>query len=153
MGERIPLGVLVPLRILCGLILFLEGWGKLQHGWLHGVPLLTTLDGWVEGGKTYRFFLPVVQTARAHPKIFGALVTAGELSIGVSMLLGLLSRLGAFLGVLMLFSFAFGAGQGLVPPGNALLMGALFAVFVAAPPGRAFGLDARLRHRFPGWMT
>ena len=153
MGERIPLGALVPLRILCGLILLLEGWGKLQHGWLHGTPLLNTLDAWVEGGKTYGFFLPVVQTARAHPKIFGALITVGELSIGLSMLLGLLARLGAFLGVLLLFSFAFGAGQGLVPPGNALLMGAIFIVFVVAPPGRAFGLDARLRGRFPSWMA
>ena len=153
MGERIPLGVLVPLRILCGLILILEGWGKLQHGWLHGVPLLNTLDGWVGGGKTYGFFLPVVRTAQAHPKIFGALVTMGELSIGLSMLLGLLTRLGAFLGVLLLFSFALGAGQGLVPPGNALLMGAMFVVFVVAPPGRVFGLDAGLRSRFPRWMV
>ncbi len=68
-------------------------------------------------------------------------------------MLGLFTRLGAFLGVLMLFSFAFGAGQGLVPPGNALLMGAIFVIFVLAPPGRAFGLDARLRSRFPGWMA
>jgi thiosulfate dehydrogenase [quinone] large subunit len=153
MGERIPLGVLVPLRILCGLILILEGWGKLQHGWLHGIALLDTLDGWVEAGKTYRFFLPVVQTARTHPKIFGTLVTMGELSIGLSMLLGVLTRLGAFLGVLLLFSFALGAGQGLAPPGNALLMGALFVVFVVAPPGRVLGLDASFRSRFPRWMA
>ena len=90
MGERIPLGFLVPLRLLCGLILLLEGWGKLQHGWLHGTPLLGMLDGWVEANKTYAFFLPVVQSARSHPKIFGALITLGELSIGLSMLLGLL---------------------------------------------------------------
>ena len=49
MGERIPLGFLVPLRLLCGLILLLEGWGKLQHGWLHGTPLLGMLDGWEIG--------------------------------------------------------------------------------------------------------
>ena len=153
MGERIPLGYLVPLRILCGLILLLEGWGKLHHGWLHGTPLLGMLDGWIEANKTYPFFVPVVQTARAHPKIFGALITLGELSIGLSMLLGLLTRLAAFLGVLMLFSIAFGSGQGLVPPGNALLMGAIFAVFLIAPPGRVLGLDALLRARFPRWMA
>lgn len=153
MGERVPLGYLVPLRILCGLILILEGWGKLQHGWLHGTPLLGTLDGWVEAGKTYRFFLPVVQSARAHPKIFGALVTTGELAVGLSMLLGLLTRLSAFLGAMLLFSFAFGAGQGLAPPGNALLMGVLFLLFIFAPPGRVLGLDAALRGRFPSWMV
>jgi thiosulfate dehydrogenase (quinone) large subunit len=152
MGERVPLGYLVPLRILCGLILILEGWGKVQHGWLHGTPLLNTLDAWVEANKTYRFFLPVVQAARSHPKIFGALITTGELAVGLSMLLGLLTRLSAFLGALLLFSFAFGGGQGLAPPGNALLMGALFVLFIFAPPGRVFGLDAALRGRFPAWM-
>ena len=153
MGERIPLGLLVPLRLLFGLILLLEGWGKLQHGWLHGTPLLAMLDGWVEANKTYAFFLPVVQSARAHPKIFGALITLGELSIGLSMLLGLLTRLFAFLGALMLFSITFASGQGLVPPGNALLMGAIFVIFMVAPPGRVLGLDATLRARFPRWMV
>ena len=153
MGERIPLGYLVPLRILCGLILLLEGWGKLQHGWLHGTPLLGMLDGWIESNKTYGFFVPIVQTARAHPKIFGALIALGELSVGLSMLLGLLTRLFAFIGALLLFSIAFGNGQGLVPPGNALLMGAIFVVFIVAPPGRVLGLDAFLRARFPRWMA
>ena len=95
----------------------------------------------------------MVQTARAHPKIFGAIITLGELSIGLSMLLGLLTRLVAFLGALMLFSITFGSGQGLVPPGNALLMGAIFVIFLVAPPGRVLGLDALLRARFPRWMA
>jgi uncharacterized membrane protein YphA (DoxX/SURF4 family) len=153
MGERVPLGFLVPLRILCGLILILEGWGKLQSGWLHGTPLSGMLDGWVEGHKTYAFFLPVIQTARAHPKIFGALISVGELTVGASMLLGLLTRLGAFLGVLLMFSIAFGAGQGLAPPGNALLMGAIFVIFLVAPPGRVLGLDTVWRARFPRWLA
>jgi thiosulfate dehydrogenase [quinone] large subunit len=153
MGERVPLGVLVPLRILCGLILVIEGWGKLQGGWLHGTALLTTLDGWVEAGKPYAFFLSVVQAARAHPKIFGTLITAGELAVGVSMLLGLLTRLSAILGAVMLFSIAFGAGQRLAPPGNALLMASIFVIFILAPPGRVLGVDAALRDRFPRWMV
>ncbi len=105
MGERIPLGVLVPLRIFCGLILVLEGWGKLQHGWLHGTPLLETLNGWTDAHKTYAFFSPVVEAGRNHPKIFGALITAGELVIGFSMVVGLLTRAAAFL---------------VVPPGRVL---------------------------------
>ena len=65
----------------------------------------------------------------------------------------MLTRIGAALGALMLFSFAFGAGQGLVPPGNALLMGALCVLFVVAPPGRVLGVDAVLRGRLPRWMV
>ena len=153
MTERFPLAALFPLRLLCGLILVLEGWGKLQGGWLHGTPILATLTGWVDADKPYHFFVPVVETARAHPKIFGTLVTGGELVIGASMLLGLCSRLGAILGAVMLLSFAFASGQGLVPPGNALLMGAVFVTFVLAPPGRVFGVDAALRARLPWWMV
>lgn len=153
MGERVSLGVLFPLRVLCGLILVLEGWGKLQSGWLHGTPLLGLLEGWLADGKTYHFFLPMVQTAHAHPKIFGALITSGELIIGASMLIGLLTRLGALLGALMLFSITFASGQGLAPPGNALLMAAIFTIFIIAPPGRVLGLDTALRARMPRWMV
>ncbi|HEV3030124.1 MAG TPA: DoxX family protein [Polyangia bacterium] len=153
MNERIPLAYLVPLRLFCGLILVLEGWSKFQGDWLHGTPILHTLDGWMDAHKTYAFFLPVIKTARAHPKIFGTLVTAGELVIGTSMVLGLLTRLSAFLGAAMLFAFAFGAGQGPVPPGNALLMGAIFLLFVVAPPGRVLGFDQALRERLPRWMV
>jgi thiosulfate dehydrogenase [quinone] large subunit len=153
MNERVSLAVLVPLRLLFGLILVIEGWGKFQGGWLHGTPLLHTLTGWMDAHKTYAAFLPMIESAAAHPKIFGTLVTMGELVIGLSMLAGLLTRLTSFLGALMLFSFALGAGQGLAPPGNALLMGAVFVIFILAPPGRVFGVDTVLRTRLPGWMV
>ncbi len=153
MSERFPLAYLVPLRLLFGLILVLEGWGKLQGGWLHGSALLGTLNGWSEAAKPYHFFMPVVNTAQAHPKIFGALVTMGELVVGTALLLGVMTRLASFLGAVMLFSFAFGAGQRLAPPGNALLMACVLVVFVLAPPGRVLGLDQRLRGRLPRWMV
>jgi thiosulfate dehydrogenase [quinone] large subunit len=153
MNERVPLAWLVPLRILCGVILVLEGWQKFQGGWLHGSALLGTLDGWVAAHKPYPFFLPMVEAARAHPKIFGTLITMGELVIGASMVVGVFTRFMAFLGALMTFSFAFGAGQRLAPPGNALLMGAIFVTFILLPPGRVLGVDQLLRARMPRWLV
>jgi uncharacterized membrane protein YphA (DoxX/SURF4 family) len=153
MTERFPLAYIFPLRILCGVILLLEGWSKLQGDWLHGTPLASSLGNWMAADKPYAFFLPVVKLAFAHPKIFGALVTIGEVAIGLSLLAGVLTRIGAALGALMLFSFAFGNGQGLVPPGNALLMGAICVVFVMAPPGRFLGVDSVLQGRLPRWMV
>src|SRR5262245_23049192 len=123
MTERIPLAYLFPLRILFGIILLMEGWGKLQGDWLHGTPLATSLGNWLAADKPYGFFVPLVRLAHAHPKIFGSLVTIGEVTVGLSLLLGVLTRVGAGLGALMLLSFAAGGGQGLAPPGNALLMG------------------------------
>src|SRR5262249_26263293 len=130
----------------------MEGWSKFQGGWLHGTPLLAILNGWVDAHKPYHFFLAVVDTARAHPKIFGSLVTLGELVVGVSMLLGLFTRLGAVVGALMVLSFAFGAGQGLAPPGTGIMAGAVFLTFIAAPPGRALGIDQTLHGRLPRWL-
>jgi uncharacterized membrane protein YphA (DoxX/SURF4 family) len=153
MSERFPLVYLVPLRLLFGVILVLEGWGKLQGGWLHGTQLLDTLSRWVAAEKPYAIFTPIIHSAQAHPKIFGSLITMGELVVGLSMLLGLLSRAGAFLGALMMFSIALGSGQGIVPPGNALLMGAMFVLFIFAPPGRALGVDTTLRARLPRWLV
>ena len=80
-------------------------------------------------------------------------MTIGELTVGLSLLLGVLTRIGAALGALMLFSFALGSGQGLAPPGNALLMGAICVLFVVAPPGRFLGIDSALRNRLPRWMV
>jgi len=153
MTERFPLAYLFPLRILFGVILVLEGWGKLQGDWLHGTPLATSLGNWIAADKPYGFFLPMVKLGYAHPKIFGALVTIGELTVGLSLLLGVLTRISAALGAVMLFAFAFGNGQGLVPPGNALLMGAVCVLFVVAPPGRFLGIDSALRDRLPRWMV
>jgi len=153
MNERYPTAVLLPLRLLMGVMLAYTGYQKFVGGWLHGDALLKTLNGWIDGGKTYQFFLPMIETARAHPKIFGTLVTVGELVIGAALVLGLLTRLFSFLGMVMLFSFGLGAGQGLAPPGNAIVMGAVLFTFVFAPPGRVLGLDQALRARLPRWMV
>src|SRR6476469_1849293 len=88
MTERFPLAYIFPLRILCGVILLLEGWGKLQGDWLHGTPLATSLGNWLAADKPYGFFVPMVKVAHAHPKIFGSLVTIGEVAIGLSLLMG-----------------------------------------------------------------
>ena len=152
MTERIPLAYLFPLRVLFGVILVIEGWGKLQGDWLHGTPLATSLGNWLAADKPYGFFVPVVKVAFAHPKIFGALVTIGELTVGLSLLFGVLTRISSALGALMLFAFALGAGQGLAPPGNALLMAVVCVLFVVAPPGRVLGVDTVLRGRLPRWM-
>ena len=55
--------------------------------------------------------------------------------------------------ILLLGSIAAASGQGLAPPGNALLMAAIMFTFVLAPPGRVMGLDAALRARLPRWMV
>jgi thiosulfate dehydrogenase [quinone] large subunit len=153
MNERVPLAALLPLRLLVAAILLLEGYQKAMGGWFHGDALLRTTQTWLDAHRTYGFFLPVLQGAHNHPKIFATLITLGELAVGLCMLLGLATRLAAFLGLLLLGSIAAASGQALAPPGNALVMAAIMFTFLLVPPGRVAGLDAALRARLPRWMT
>ncbi len=153
MRERFPLLCLFPLRVLVGVMLVLSGYQKFLGGWFHGTALLTILDGWMRDHKSYHFIVPVVDAAHAHPKIFGALVTMGEMVLGAAMVLGLFTRLVALLGTLIFFTFAFASGERLAPPGPAMLVGAIFFTFLFAPPGRVLGLDQALRTKVPGWLS
>src|SRR5262245_5870876 len=116
MTELFPVASLHPTSRRCVSIMVLEGWGKLRGDCLHGTPLSATLANWLAADKPFGFFVPMVNLAYAHPKIFGALVTIGELTVGLSMLFGVLTHISAVLGALMVFSFALGGGQGFVPP-------------------------------------
>jgi uncharacterized membrane protein YphA (DoxX/SURF4 family) len=153
MRERVPLLCLFPLRVLVGLMLVLSGYQKFQGGWLHGTALLVILEGWLHDHKSYPFIVSVVETARAHPKIFGTLVTLGEMIIGSALVLGLFTRLASILGTLVLLTFAFASGERLAPPGPAMLMGAILFTFVLIPPGRVLGVDQALRARLPVWLS
>ncbi|MBC8131339.1 MAG: DoxX family membrane protein [Deltaproteobacteria bacterium] len=134
-------------------ILLLEGYQKFMGGWFHGDAVLRITQIWLNEGRAYSFFLPILKSAHAHPKIFGVLITLGELAVGFSMLLGVVTRLGAFLGIFLMGSIAAASGQALAPPGNALLMTAIMVTFLFAPPGRVMGFDQSLRTRLPSWMT
>jgi uncharacterized membrane protein YphA (DoxX/SURF4 family) len=153
MGERVPLLCLFPLRVLVGLMLVLSGYHKFLDGWFHGTALMVILEGWVNDHKVYPFIRSVVETARAHPKIFGSLVTLGELVLGSALVVGLFTRFASILGTLIFLTFAFASGERLAPPGPAMLVGAIFFTFVMMPPGRVLGLDHALRGRTPRWLS
>lgn len=153
MNERVPLAVLLPLRFLVAAILLLEGYQKMMGGWFHGDALLRTTQSWLDAERPYHFFLPMLNAAHNHPKIFATLITLGEFSVGLCLALGALSRLASFVGLLVLGSITAASGQGLAPPGNALVMAGIMFTFLFAPPGRVLGLDQSLRNKLPRWMV
>ena len=78
--------------------------------------------------------------------LFGPLVYLIEASIGVSLLLGLLSRAGAFLGLLMGLNLWLGLYS--APgewPWTYMFLVMIQVWFMIAPPGRVLGADALLR--------
>jgi uncharacterized membrane protein YphA (DoxX/SURF4 family) len=153
MHERVPLAVLLPLRFLLALILIFEGAQKFSSGWLHGDALHAVTQKYLDAGVAYGFFMPFLKSAHAHPKIFGTLVTLGELFVGSALFVGVVTRLASFIGFLLMAAIAGVGGQGLAPPGNALLAAVILFTFLLAPPGRFLGLDQRIRNRLPRFMA
>ena len=80
--------------------------------------------------------------------LFGPLVYATEVIIGVSLMLGLFTRLGAVLGLLMALNLWLGlySAPGEWPWTYAFLV-ILQLLFLIDPPGRSLGADVSLRHR------
>ena len=80
--------------------------------------------------------------------VFGPLVYLVELTISVTLLLGLFSRAGAMLGLLMGLNLWLGlysaSGEW---PWTYMFLVMIQAWFVIDPPGRVLGADALLRHR------
>jgi uncharacterized membrane protein YphA (DoxX/SURF4 family) len=81
-------------------------------------------------------------------QVFGALVYAIEVAIGVSLILGLWSRLGALLGALMAINLWLGLYS--APgewPWTYMFLIVIQLLFVLDPPGRSLGVDALARGR------
>ena len=80
--------------------------------------------------------------------VFGPLVYLVELAIAVSLLLGLFSRAGALLGLLMGLNLWLGLYSADNEwPWTYMFLVMIQAWFVIDPPGRVLGADALLRHR------
>ncbi len=131
-----------------------SGSGKIEH-------ILTDPSGYFAGFVTvfgsvwtktnpYPFMVDFLANTAAPNA--GAVVTAiavTEILVGVSLLLGLLTRFGAVGGIVMNVIFYFAAGH--TSPStagiNLVMIGAQLAMIVA-PGGRILGLDAILHRKF-----
>jgi uncharacterized membrane protein YphA (DoxX/SURF4 family) len=81
-----------------------------------------------------------------HSELFGYLVTIGEITVGACLLLGLLTRVNALVGLFMLINYYLGPGMAhgsLMLAHQQILIIALM-IFVLSNPGRALGLDGLL---------
>lgn len=95
----------------------------------------------MNGGPLHAF---VVGTVQPHIDIFAQLVRVGEMAAGILLLLGLFTRLGGLLGV-VLGAFAFLSGGYTIVTGWSSLEAAaiaLSAVSLVLPTGRVAGVDA-----------
>lgn len=147
-GERFIGWPVALLRIAMGVLWLVAVSGKLAHfsQWpagLHGylTASLKTAFGFYQG------FLGV---AADHYMIFAWLVPIGELCVGIALVLGVVSRFAAAVGLFMVLNFWFMKGATFWDPTNhdSLFILILFALMFAGA-GRALGLDYFLAKRKP----
>jgi uncharacterized membrane protein YphA (DoxX/SURF4 family) len=138
---------------LAGLFLNL-GIGKINQGWLHNaLPLTEELQNSQKHATGYQLSY-LTNVAIPYASVWSKLIAAGEASIGLSLLLGLLVRLSSAMGIFMVLNLHAGTGNLFSwnffgSPSAALLIAALIVVMLAGA-GRWFGIDQALAKSHPG---
>ncbi len=141
--ERTYLWYIALLRIYVGYYMLQQGIRKFQRDfprsdWIaRQIGDLATVDLY----PWYKKFL--VDFVVPHQELFGYLVMAGEILVGGCLLLGLLTRFSACVGLFMLINYYLGPGMA---RGGAMMAQqqtfiVAMIIFLLANPGRALGLD------------
>ncbi len=140
-------GWLALARFLTGGIWLIHGVPKFLHSAQFMPPTgafaIYVADGIVKTTGPYHDFL--VHTVAPNATVFAELVRFGEVCVGISLFLGLFTRLGAFVGILLPLNYlaargALGTLSGWSSIDGCLLL--LSALSFVLPTGRVAGLDA-----------
>lgn len=97
---------------------------------------------------SYKAFL--LDTVVPHSHVFATLTALGEVGIGIALLFGLLTRLGAVFGLIQVLFYGFAVQQqSSGQQGFHVMLFAMMVVFLFACAGRRWGVDVKLRERWP----
>jgi len=146
----VPRSLLVILRAHLGVILLITVAGKVFRTEPFSVEMLTYLQKYsmrVASGP-YKHFLESVVIP--HVVLFSHLIVIAEIAAGVSLLLGLATRLGATMAMFLFVNYMFSKGRLFWSPDSedaAVFLSALVCLLGAA--GRVWGIDSYLARRWP----
>ncbi len=152
------------LRIGFGVYYLVQGFAKLQSGWLASPEILlnqflTGPNGNLTRNTVEPFYRPFLENVVVpNAALFAQLVALGELAVGLSLVLGLGTRLGGLGGAwlnlhyMLLKGLASGGGS------NDRLFFVADLIFVLTAAGLVWGLDGAFRHVFASnpltrWLT
>jgi uncharacterized membrane protein YphA (DoxX/SURF4 family) len=151
---------LAVVRIAFGLYYLSYTYDKISKGWLtDAAPLATMLFGnpaaqppsrgaLATADPFYRAFLETV--VQPNPLLFSQLVTIGEGVAAILLILGLLTRLGAGIGIWLNLNYML--MKGLASNGGSVdrLFDICLLMVLLASAGLVWGLDGTLRHQLAG---
>jgi len=146
-----PLAAL-PVRLFCGYFFLKYGLHKATSGF-GGAALRGILDEWA-AGSPYPFYRPfLLHVAMPYSSVLALLVTLGEIVVGVALLLGIATRLGALLGLFLCLNFIFAKGTPLLSVEQPIVFAVMLLTVYASAAGRALGFDQILKGRLPRWAA
>lgn len=146
--QQVPRWLLVVIRLIQGPMWLGTGWYWVKAD--AAAEMTQQVSGVIESGRTYALYLPFLERVvlpNAH--IFAALVTMGELFVGLTLTLGLMTRLGAAVGMFLAFNYACLYGNSLMPIGGNWLYFCYLVPVLMGAAGRSFGVDYWLHKRWP----
>lgn len=137
---------IVLLRVYTGVFFAWQGAGKLLRGnFADGLAGFLHANAESSAG-FYRAFIEVV--VLPNREFFASLVSWGELSIGVALIIGLATRYAAFAGAIMMANFWLAKGSSLLQgSGPDMVWLVIFLVLGFIPAGKIAGLDDGLSGR------
>lgn len=146
-------------RIAVGLYFANEAVRKVSAGWLiSGSDLIRTVQAYpaARSGGVYHSF--VTETVLPHATVFALLVTLGECTVAVSLILGLLTRAGALIALWLNLNFMLLKGVTNPSANIDRLFIVINIVLILTAAGRVWGLDSRFRNNlalFPifAWLA
>ena len=148
-SERTYLAYLIPLRLWIGGYLLYQGIRKYLRDFPHADWIKAQIGdlGKIEIYPWYQSFLADVVVP--NKELFGYLVMSGEIVVGLCLVLGLLTRFSALVGLFMLANYYFGPGmaRGGAVLGQQQTFLVSLLVILLANPGRTFGIDGFLFKR------
>lgn len=132
-------------RMGFGLYFLDHAWDKTAKGWLSDGGLMTQF---IERAlpNSDAFYAPFLEgVVLPNATLFAQLVVIGEWVAGLSLVLGLLTRLGAITGAWLVLNYMFMKGTLNTSGSNDRLFFVTCIAFAAASAGLVWGLDGALR--------
>lgn len=141
-------GALALLRVYLGVVFLIAALPKLQHDFTPHLTAFVHQVGLERGHPFYQQFLE--QVVLPNAAFFAAMVTGSELFIGVTLILGLMTRLSASIALILALNYMFAKGAWLwTPSSNDAAFAAIALALLIGAAGRTLGLDSFLARRWP----
>ncbi len=137
---------IVLLRVYTGIFFLYFGAKKVMHDDF-AAGMTRFLEGRLE--TSFAFYRPFIEAvALPNAELFAFLVTWGEVTIGIALILGLATRYAAGVGAFMVANFWFAKGQAALDAQNHDIIWLIILVVLAGlHAGRVLGLDRYLSTR------